>query len=217
MRWDWLPLSASALVIGVLSLVVGALLNPLEPGSDADQSVLVAAENGGRFLGMAVLFFLSSVAMTLGLPSVLSLFAIRGRRTGLAAVGVFAIGAIGLSGYAMLLVFFRALVREDAVRPGSMEAVTSDLGFELFLYGWVATFYLGLLLMAAALLLARRTPVWVPVLLVAYVAAFPLAEHIGRVGQTVQMMALAFAFTGIAMEAVHPRVERHESTTQAAY
>ena len=110
MRWDWIPLSASALVIGVMALVFGALLNPVAPGGDSAETMASAAMAEGRWLGMSVMYFLASVSMTLGLPAVLSLFTVRARRTGVLAVVVFSIGVIGTSGYAMLLVFFRARV-----------------------------------------------------------------------------------------------------------
>jgi hypothetical protein len=121
---------------------------------------------------------------------------------GVLAVSVLSVGFIGTSGYAMLLVFFRALVREDAVRTGSLDTVTRDLGLGIFLFGWVAAFYVGLLLLAVALFVARRTPMWVPVLIVLFVALLPVVDKLGRVGQVGQVVALAFAFTGIAMAAV---------------
>ena len=202
MRWDWIPLSASALVIGVMALVFGALLNPVAPGGGSAETVATAAMADTRWLGMSVMYFLGSVSMTLGLPAVLSLFTQRARRFGVLAVVVFSIGVIGTSGYAMLLVFFRALVNADAIRTGSLEEVTSDIGLGVFLSGWIMSFYLGLALLAIALFIARRTPKWVPVLLLVFVASFPVASSFGRVGQVVQVMALAFAFTGIAMAAV---------------
>ena len=217
MRWDWIPLSASALVVGVMALAFGALLNPVPAGGDSAQTVATVAMAGSRWLGMAVMYFLASVTLTLGLPAVLSLFEVRARALGVIAVSVLAVGFIGTSGYAMLLVFFRALVRADAVRTGSLTEVTEDLGLSIFLFGWVAAFYAGVLLIALALLLAHRTPLWVPILLVGFVAVFPVVEDLGRVGQAVQVMALAFAFTGIAIEAVHPRASRTESFAQPAY
>jgi hypothetical protein len=59
--------------------------------------------------------------------------------------------------------------------------------------------------------------VWVPILLLVFVATFPVAGDIGRVGQALQVMALAFAFTGIAIEAVHPRASRTESAALPVY
>lgn len=217
MRWDWIPLSASALVIGVMALVFGALLNPVPPGGDSAQTMATVAMAGGRWLGMSVMYFLASVALTLGLPAILSLFTVRARRIGVLAVVVFSIGVLGTSGYAMLLVFFRALVREGAINSGGLEQVTSDIGLGVFLYGWIAGFYVGLLLLAIALFVARRTPLWVPILLLGFVAVFPVTSYVGRVGQVLQVMALAFAFTGIAMAAVHPEDRHADAATQAAY
>ncbi|RYU15594.1 hypothetical protein [Nocardioides iriomotensis] len=203
MRWDWIPLSASALVVGVMALAFGALLNPVPADGDSAQTVATVAMAGGRWLGMAVMYFLASVTLTLGLPAVLSLFHVRARALGVIAVSVLSIGFIGTSGYAMLLVFFRALVREQAIRAGTLDTVTEDVGLGIFLFGWLAAFYAGLTLLALALFVARRTPVWVPLLVLLFVALFPVIDKLGRVGQVAQVVALAFAFTGIAMAAVH--------------
>jgi hypothetical protein len=133
---------------------------------------------------------------------VLSLFVRRGRSLGLIAVGVFSVGAIGLSGFAMLMVFMRTLVIQDLLKSTSLDRLTGDLGLSLFLYGWIAGFYLGVLLIALALFVARKTPVWVAALLVLFVVALPFAQHLGRVGSALQVLALAVAFTGIATAAV---------------
>src|SRR5690606_6069912 len=99
MRSDWIPLSASALVVGAMALVFGALLNPQAGGDSAAETLRVVNEESGRWLGMAVMYFFASVAMTLGLPALLSLFTDKGKRTGFVAVGVFTIGVIGLAGF----------------------------------------------------------------------------------------------------------------------
>jgi hypothetical protein len=156
-------------------------------------------------MAVAVLFFIASVALTLGLPAVLTLFTRRGRSLGYLAVGVFSIGTIGTSGYAMLMVFFRALVDEEALRPGLLAAVTQDSGFLAFIYVWAGCFYLGLLLLAFALFAAKRTPAWIPVLLLVFVAMFPVSTSTGLVGMAVQLMLLAVAFTGVAISATTPR------------
>lgn len=203
MRSDWIPLSASALVIGVMALVFGSLLNPADADASSADTMRIVTQEGGRWLGMAVMYFGSSVALTLGLPAMLSLFTGRGRRIGLLAVAVFSIGVIGTSGYAMLLVFFRALVKAGAIEDAKLEQVTADNGLGFFLYGWIAGFYVGLLLIAVALFVARKTPTWVPILLVVFVALFPVSAHIGKVGQVLQVMGLAVAFTGVAIAAVN--------------
>lgn len=203
MRSDWIPLSASALVIGVMALVFGSLLNPADADASSAETMRVVAQESGRWLGMSVMYFGSSVALTLGLPSLLSLFTHKGRRIGLIATAIFSIGVIGTSGYAMLLVFFRALVQAGAIENAKLEEVTADNGLSFFLYGWIAAFYVGLLLIAIALFVAKRTPTWVPVLLLVFVGLFPFSAQIGKVGQVAQVMGLAVAFTGIAIAAVN--------------
>lgn len=213
---DWVTLSASALVVGAMALVLGALLNPQSAGDDPNQALVVVTEQGGRWLGMAVAYFSSSVALIVGLPSLLSLFADRGRRTGYAGVVVFAVGVLGLAGFAMLLVFFRALAGADAIQDARLQAATEDLGLSLFLNGWIACFYGGIALLAVALHLSRQTPRWIPVLLGAFVLLFPFSTQIGRIGQLLQVLALAFAFTGVAIAAVN-RVNRAVASRHPAY
>ena len=201
MRTDWVPFSASALVIGAMSMVLGAVLNPI--AGDRGAAVLRAANHSeARWLGMSVMYFLASVFLTLGLPALLSLFVRRGRSLGVLSVGVFAVGTIGLSGFAMLLVFLRTLVIQDVLRAGSLDRLTEDVGLVVFLYGWIAGFYLGVLLIGIALFVSRKTAVWVPALLVVFVAVMPVSSHLGRVGSALQVLALAVAFTGIAVAAV---------------
>jgi len=201
-RNEWLPFSASALVIGAMSLVLAGLLNPSSSGQDASQTLQVVMDNDGRWLGMCAAYFLASFAMTLGLPAVLSLFVRRGRRLGVTAVLVFSVGVIGTSGFAMLMVFFRALVENNLIKGGGLDKLAHDLGLGMFLYAWIGGFYLGMLLLALALFVARTTARWVPVLMVLFVAMFPFASHLGRVGQAVQVLMLAVAFTGVAVAAV---------------
>ncbi len=202
MRTDWVPMSASALVIGAMSLVFGSVLNPADPGASGAQTLSVVTEESARWLAMAVMYTFASVALTLGLPALLTLFDRRGRATSMVAVAVFSVGAIGTCGYAMLRVFFRALVVTGALRGGEVEAVTRDRGLSLFVTGWVTCFYGGALLIAVALLMAGTTPRWVPLLLVAFVVMLPFAAQLGRVGTAVQVMAFAAALTGTAVAAV---------------
>lgn len=216
MRNDWVPLSASALVIGAMSLVLGSAMNPAEAGSTTAQTLQVAAGEGTRWLAMAVMYTLASIALVLGLPALLSLVQDRGHRLGLVGTCVFCIGAIGTCSYAMLLVYFRATVVAGAVRGGGLESVTSDPGLVAFLAGWIGCFYLGLLLIAAALLRAGTVPRWVPVLLVAFLVLAPVAPALGRVASTLQVMLLAVAFTGAAMAAVS-REQRTAAGPRPAY
>jgi hypothetical protein len=208
MRTDWLPISASALVIGAMSLVLGALLNPVSGSQDAAATLKVVENSDARWLGMAVMYFISSLALSLGLPALLSLFVTRGRRLGLLAVGTFAVGAIGLSGYSMLMVFFRALLNEDLLKGQALDQMSHDAGLSIFLYGWIGSFYLGVLFIAVALFVARKTDKWVPILLLGFVAMLPFSSHLGRVGMAVQVLALAIAFTGVATAAVSEEHKR---------
>ncbi len=57
--------------------------------------------------------------------------------------------------------------------------------------------------MALALFISRATHVWVPIALVLFVVMLPLGTVAGEVGQVIQLMALALAFTGIATTAVN--------------
>jgi hypothetical protein len=202
MRTDWVPYSASALVIGAMSMVLGAVLSPLSGNQRAAETLRVAGQEDGRWLGMAVMYFLASIFLTLGLPALLSLFVNRGRGLGLLAVGVFSVGAIGLSGFAMLMVFIRTLVIGDLLKSTGLDRMSDDVGLSIFLYGWIGGFYVGILLIAVALFVARKTPTWVAALLLLFVIAMPFVEHLGRVGSALQVMALAVAFTGIATAAV---------------
>lgn len=201
-----MQVSASALVIGAMSLVLGTLVNPIHAGQDAGATLRVVETSGGRWLAMAVMFFVASVTLSLGLPAVLSVFERRGRGTGLLAVCVFAVGTIGLAGYAMLMAFFRALVDRDALKVAGagLEQVTKDAGLSVFLYGWIACFYAGVILLMLALFLARRTPTWVPLLLLVFLVLSPFASSLGRIGAAVQILALAIALTGVAFAAAVP-------------
>jgi hypothetical protein len=115
---------------------------------------------------------------------------------------VFTIGTVGTCGYAMLQVFFRALVEIGALRGTELDMVAKDTGLSMFLFTWIGGFYAGVLLIAIALFVARNVPRWIPALMVAFVAVLPFASHLGRVGMAAQVLALAVAFTGIAMAAV---------------
>jgi hypothetical protein len=202
MRSDWVPLSASALVIGAMSLVFGSVLNPADSGATTDDMVRVVGEDSARWLAMAVMYLIASFSLILGLPTVLMLFDRRGRRLAIVGVALLVVGAVGTCGYATLMLFFRALVTEDALKSGTLVDAVADPGVRAFLFGWVGSFYGGILLVAVGLLLARTTGRWVPLTLIAFVALLPLAGHIGRVGNAIQVMALAVGFTGIAMAAV---------------
>ena len=200
MRVDWVPVSASALVAGSTALALGAIMLPAG-GGDSSESLRLVDQNDGRWLAVAGLFFLASVALTLGLPSILTLFHRRGSWLGMTALVVFAVGCIGTAGYAMLLAFFRALVRTDAINDQAFSDVTRDAGLNAFLYGWIAAFYLGELLLAIALLRAGTTPTWIPWMLIVHVGTFPLSPILPQGLQAATVLIMAVGFSGIAITA----------------
>jgi MFS family permease len=209
MRTDWLPLSASALVIGAMALVFGVLVNPGNGDGTAAETAAIIRDEGGRWLAMAVMYFLAAVALMLGLPSILTLFTRRGRRMGLFGVGVFSIGVLGTAGYAVLMVFSRALIDRQVIEdPARMDDVIEDAGLAAFLFGWIVCFIVGILAIAIALFLARKTPKWVPVALLAFVAMFPFSGELGRLMMAVQVLLLAVGFTGIAVAAISDEHKR---------
>ncbi len=202
MRSDWVPWSASALVIGAMSLVFGSVLNPSDPGASAGQTFGVVQDDSARWLAMAVMFVLASLCLTLGLPAITVLLERRGRLLGGAGLALLTFGAIGTCGYGMLLVFFRALVVHGGLQRTRFDEVGADVSLNIFVYAWIGAFYGGVLLVALALMAARTVPRWVPLTLVVFVVALPVSGHIGRVGAAIQVMLFAVGITGIAMTAV---------------
>lgn len=199
MRIDWVPYSAAALVLGATALSVGALILP--SGDSAASTLQMAQNEGGRWLAVAVLYFLAAVTLTLGMPSILTLFRVRTTKFGLLAIGVFTIGCIGLSGFSMLLVFFRALAVNGAIEAGALERASSELGLSVFLFGWIGAFYLGELLLAIALLRAGNTARWIPAVLLVHVALFPLANLLPDQLQAMTALLITVALCGVGITA----------------
>jgi hypothetical protein len=171
MRIDWVPYSAASLVLGATALSVGALLAP----QLGEQNVLLSDFADTRWLAVAVLYFVASASLTVGMPSVITLFERRGGRLGMSAVGVFTVGTLGIAGYAFLIAFMRALAQEGKVGSLDLEFVSQNTGLLALLYGWILAFYVGELLLGIALLRESTTPRWVPGVLLLHVALFPLS------------------------------------------
>lgn len=199
MRIDWVPFSASALVAGATALSVGALLMP--SSDNANDSLRIVQEQSGQWMAVSGLYFFASVALVVGLPCVLTLFDKRGSRTGLTALAVFTVGCVGIAGFAMLLVFFRAIVLNETIDAASVDAVTQDPGLAVFLFGWIGAFYLGELLLGIALLLAKTTPTWVPILLLIHVALFPVANFLPDSIQPLTALLITVALAGVGISA----------------
>jgi hypothetical protein len=157
---------------------------------------------------MAVIMFLASVCLTLGVPAIWSLLAERTRRLGITALALFTFGAIGLSGYAMLLVFVRAMIRNDLVGAGDMDRLFDDAALLWFIGVWFGASVLGLVMVAVALLVARTAPVWVPVLILVSTSGQLVLGRLGDFGTVLQYLGLAVAFTGLAVAAAG-EAQRH--------
>jgi hypothetical protein len=199
MRIDWVPFSASALVAGATALSVGAILMP--DTDENSQLVRVVQEEGGLWMAVAFLYFFASALLVVGMPSVLTLFERRGMRTGLVAIAVFTLGCVGIAGFAMLLAFIRALVLEDSIDTASLDAVVAEPGFAVFLYGWIAFFYLGELLLAIALFRAKSIPMWIPSLLLAHVLLLPVNNLLPDTLQALSALLITVALAGVGISA----------------
>jgi hypothetical protein len=185
-----------------MALVLGSLLGPSSKARDAAATLQVVLQHGSRWTAMAVLFFIASVALTLGLPTFVALFQRRrGRYLGLAGSSIFLIGTIGTCGYSMLMTFFHALVVHHAIDASMLDQVVSGGWLAVFLYLWIVGFMAGLVLIALGLFRSRSTPLWVPALMVVFVALTPVSGELGKVVQLLQLMALALALTGVAVAA----------------
>lgn len=205
MRSDWVPVSASALVTGAMALVLAQMLNPAGGDVSPVDQVLIIKENSARWLAMSVLFFVSAVAIILGLPTVMVLFDVkRGRGLGLLGIGMLALGCIGVAGLSALMLFFRALALEDAIKLDKVDAVFSDPGLDVMLTIWTYAFLVGVLIVALALLRARPTPTWVSLLLIGFLGIELLVPYTGPLVSLIGLMTLAAGLTGVATSATSP-------------
>jgi hypothetical protein len=219
MRTEWLPVSAAALVTGVMALILGQMLNPGGSESSPAAQMMVAAEFPGRWLAMSVLFFGGAAALVLGMPAVMSLFQERrGRGVGMTGVAVFTVGCGGVGGLAALMLMFRALAletmgEETLITAHEITLVTNALeepGLAISLSVWVYGFMLGVLLIAIGLFRTRQVPAWVPGLLMGFLAVQVVLPLLGsgtdaRIASAVGLILLAGGFTGIATHATSER------------
>ena len=209
MRMDWIPASAAAFVTGAMALTFGSLLLP--SGSSTADTLQVARDEDGRWLAAAVIFFIASVALTLGLPAAMSLFDRRGRTLGMVSAVILAVGFLGTAGYSMLIVFFRAIALETQLTGAELDEAVHEMGLTVFLYGWIAGFYLGELLLAIALLRAGTTQRWVPLVLIAHVASLVVSSVLPHSISSALVLLTAVGFAGVAIEAVTRDSERRSA------
>lgn len=197
MRLDWVPYSAAALVLGATALSVGALLTP----QLSEQNVLLSDFADTRWLAVALLYFIASASLTVGMPSVITLFERRGGKLGLSAIGVFTIGTLGIAGYAFLIAFMRALAQEGGIGTLDLELISQNAGLLAILYGWIGAFYLGELLLGIALLRASTTPKWVPAALLLHVALFPVSSFLPAEVQSLTALLVTVGLCGVGVTA----------------
>ncbi|GAA4708632.1 hypothetical protein [Nocardioides conyzicola] len=209
MKTDWLPFSAALLLTGALALALGTILLP---SSDSTTDTLhIVEDQGGVWLCVAAIYFLAAVCLTLGLPSILTLFDQRGRVLALVSAVVLEFGFIGTAGYAMLMVFFRALVRTNTIVDKGLDDIANDAGLRIFLYGWIAGFFLGELLLAIALLRARTVPRWVPLVLGLHVATIFVSGVLPAWAGKATIMLFVAGIAGVAIHSTAPGARRRYS------
>lgn len=202
MRMTWLPWSAASLACGAVLMVLGSLLLPAG-GNFADLVASVQSDHG-QWVVASFAFYLASVAMTLGMPSVVVLLTHRGRVLGLTGVAIGAIGTIGLAGYAALLMLFRAVVDSAELTAGDVAAVTNDGTLQAFVAVFAGAFVLGELLTALALMRSRSVARWVSGLLLVHVglqAVTALVPDSPDLLRDLTAMLLGVALMGVAVEA----------------
>lgn len=199
MRTTWLPWSAASLACGSVLMVLGSLLLPAD-GDFADLIASVESDNG-QWVVASFAFYLASVGMTLGMPSVILLLSRRGRVMGLVGVGCWTIGTIGLAGYAALLMLFRAVVDSADLTPGDVEAISNDTTLMAFVGVFAVAFILGELLTALALLRSRIVATWVSMLLLVHVGLQVVAGLLPEALQSATAMLLGVALVGVAVQA----------------
>ena len=197
MQVRWVPYSAGLLATGALAMLCGAILTPT---GDAAQSLTVVEQNDARYLLVALMLLLASFCLTLGLPAAYSLLREDVPRLGLIAVGVFAAGTIAMCGYAVLLIFYRALVRSELL-VGPVEGITDDVGIVVFLAIFVGAFYLGELLLAIALWRVSSVPRWIPVVLGAHVLTLAVNQLLPASAQNLTTILIAIGLCGVAVSA----------------
>jgi hypothetical protein len=205
-RTDWLPVSAALLLTGALALCLGGFLLPQSDSSA--ESLRIVQEQGGQWMAAAVVLFISSICLSLGLPAIMTLLQRRGWTIGVVAAVVLEIGFIGTAGFAMLMGFFRALVNTQTIQAQGLDDVASDAGLAIFLYTWLAGLYLGEVLLAIALLRAGTTPRWVPFALIAHALTFPISGLLPEYLSKATVLLLVLGFAGVAIQAASPQNRR---------
>jgi hypothetical protein len=185
------------LASGAVLLVLAALVMP--PTSEVGQVVDAVRQEDAAWLMASAAFFLASVALTMGLPAILTLFPARHQVVGMVGLWIWSVGTIGTSALAAFLVMFRATVRVAEVSPEDVAQLGRDpvlLTGLAFVFG---AFYLGELVVALVLLRGSRLPRWIPALLLVHIAAAPVNNLLPQHLQGVQAVVLGGALMALAV------------------
>jgi len=181
-------------------LVLGALAMP--PTSEVGQVIDAIDQQDAAWLMASASFFLASVALTMGLPAILTLIPARQQVAGMVGLWIWAIGTIGTSALAAFLILFRATVRVVEISPDDVEQLGNDPVLSLSLMFVIGAFYLGELAVAIVLLRSRAVTSWAPVLMLLHVAIGPVNQLLPAELQGLQAIVLGVALMGLSVKAV---------------
>jgi hypothetical protein len=196
-------LAAACLVLGPLAFLVGSAV---DPAWDDDSATYLAevAEAPGRYQLAGLLGLVGAILTVVGLLGVIHL--LRGPRVTLAQVGasLVLVGAVCVAGMSVVNIF-------EAVGTGSeydrammvdyFDAVEESGWAMVFFVAFIGGLMLGTLLLAIGLFLQRdAAPVWVPVLLLAYIVASFFS--VGQLMSVASSALLVIALGGLAARIV---------------
>ena len=180
-------------------VVLGALAMP--PTSEVGQVVEAIKHQDAAWLMASASFFLASVALTMGLPAILTLIPARRQLAGMIGLWIWGVGTIGTSALAAFLILFRATVRVVKITPEQVERLGRDPVLSLSLLFVVGAFYLGELVVGLVLLRSRAIAPWVPVLMLLHVASAPVNQLLPENLQGLQAIVLGVALMGLSVKA----------------
>ena len=195
----WLPWSAASLASGAVLLVLGALAMP--PTSEVGQVIVALDQQDAAWLMASASFFLASVALTMGLPTIFFLLPARRHVAAMVGLWIWGIGTIGTSALAAFLILFRATVRVVKISPEDVEQLGRDPVLSLSLLFVIGSFYIGELVVALVLLRSSVVPRWIPALLLLHVALAPFDDLFPEDLQGFQAIVLGVGLMGIAVKA----------------
>lgn len=199
MRDAWLPWSAASLASGAVLLVMAALALP--PSPDLTQLLTSVVESDAKWLMAAAGFFLASVGLVMGLPTIIWVLPPRYHRAGMTGLWIWSLGMIGLTGLAALLVLLRALENTITLTPAQVEELGQDVALTVPVLGFLGAFYIGELIVAVVLLRGGGVGRWIPVLMLLHVAMLPINPVVPYQLQAVQVIVLGIALMGVAVKA----------------